>query len=58
MSDDSITTVEITITRVLTEDGEMAVRVGLPEEWSAVELLGLLDAARFHIYNQMQPGAL
>jgi hypothetical protein len=52
MSD--ITTIEIVLARVLTEEGHMAVKIKIPDAYNAVEVLGLLEAAKLHIYNEMQ----
>jgi hypothetical protein len=49
-----ITTVEIVLARVLTEEGHMAVKIKIPDTYNAVEVLGLLEAAKLHIYNEMQ----
>lgn len=54
MSD--ITTVQMTLSRVITESGEMVVRFSLPEVFSAVEILGLLEAAKLQIYRDMSRG--
>lgn len=55
MSDDeSITTVEVTVSRVITPSGDMAMRIRLPEEYSMVEMLGLLEAAKCSIFNGLK----
>lgn len=51
--DDHITTVEITLARILTSDGQLAVRIVIPETYNAVEVLGLLEMAKIHIYNEL-----
>ena len=50
-SDDTVTTVSITISRIITTDGEMAIRIKLPDQYSTVELLGMLEAAKHSIFN-------
>lgn len=52
MSD--ITTVEVTLSRIITDEGRMAVKIQTPEKYNAVEVLGLLEAAKLHIFNEMQ----
>lgn len=49
-----ITTVEVTLSRVITDEGHMVVKVITPEQYNVVEILGLLEAAKFHIYRQME----
>jgi hypothetical protein len=49
-----ITTVEVTLSRVITDEGRMVVKVKTPEHYNAVEILGLLEAAKFHIYREME----
>ena len=51
---ESITTIEIKITRLITEDGRMAFQLTIPETYSSVEVLGLLEAAKLAIYNDMR----
>jgi len=51
-----ITTVEVTLSRVIDEDGHMAVKVKTPCHYNAVEVLGLLAAAQCQIYNDMNEG--
>lgn len=48
-----ITTIELKISRVITEEGTMVVRFSIPREFNSVEVLGLLEAAKLHVYNQM-----
>jgi hypothetical protein len=49
-----VTTVELKISRIITDDGHMAVRILLPEKYNAVEILGLLESAKLHVFNEMQ----
>lgn len=51
-----ITTVEVTLSRVITEDGQMAVKIETPQKYNAVEMLGLLEMAKLHIYNELTGG--
>jgi len=48
-----ITTVEVTLSRVIDEDGHMAVKVKTPCNYNAVEVLGLLEAAKMQIFRDM-----
>lgn len=49
-----ITTAEVTLTLGITDDGRLAVTVNTPERYNAVELLGLLEAAKLQIYREME----
>jgi hypothetical protein len=49
-----ITTVQITLSRVITDEGRMIVKVITPEQYNAVEILGLIEAAKLHIYREME----
>ena len=56
MSDDkhqSITTLRIELSRIITATGQMEYVVGLPHRYSAIEVLGLLSAAQQHVYESM-----
>lgn len=53
-----ITTVEVTLSRVITDEGRMVVKVKTPEHYNAVEILGLLAAAQLQIYNDINEGRL
>lgn len=50
---DPLTTLEVTLSRIITDDGRMAVRIATPERYNALELLGLLEMARLHIHNEI-----
>ena len=50
---DPVITIEITLSRVITDDGRLEVRVKTPDRFSAVEALGLIEAAKFHICTSM-----
>jgi hypothetical protein len=51
---DDLTTIEVTVSRIITADGQLAVRVKTPENYSSVEVLGLLETAKLHVYNEMR----
>ena len=51
---DGITTIEVTLSRIITEDGRMAVKVETPNRYNAVEVLGLLEMAKLHIFSELQ----
>ena len=53
MSDNEITTLEITLARIITDTGQMAVKIRTPDQFNAVEILGLIEAAKFCIYQEM-----
>lgn len=57
MSDENsnpmITTLRIELSRNITADGQMEFVVGLPDRYSAIEVLGLLSAAQQHVYSCM-----
>jgi|LakMenEpi03Aug12_release.lakeMendotaPanAssembly.Ray.scaffolds.fasta_scaffold4425973_1 hypothetical protein len=48
-----ITTMEITITRLINPDGQLGLKVTTPEQFSFVEALGLLAAAQWQMFHQM-----
>ena len=48
-----ITTLEITLSRVITDTGKMCVKIRTPDSFNAVEILGLLEAAKWSIYQEM-----
>lgn len=50
---ESLTTFEIKISRAITDTGEMVFRVTLPEIYSGIEALGLLESAKYVIYKDM-----
>ena len=53
-----ITILEITLSRVINEDGLMTVKVKTPATFNAVEILGLLAAAQCQIFHDMNEGRL
>lgn len=58
MAEDSttspLTTIEVVLSRIIDEHGRMAVKVKTPGRYNAVEVLGLLEAAKFYIYSEMK----
>lgn len=50
---DAVITIQITISRVITDEGQMAIRLRIPEDFSAVEVLGMLEASKLQIYRDM-----
>lgn len=54
MSDNSMTTIEITVSRVIMADGQMAIKVRTPEQFSHVEALGMMEAAKWTIWRDME----
>ena len=42
--------VEVVVSRVIDEHGRMSVEVRTPDCYNIVEILGLLDTAKMHIY--------
>jgi len=48
-----ITTLEVTLSRVITEDGRMAVKVKYPPNYNIVELLGMLEVAKFQVFKDI-----
>lgn len=50
----NMTTVAIKLSRVITEDGQMAVKIETPDKYNACEILGLLEMAKLHVYNELQ----
>lgn len=54
IDNDQLVTLEVRLYRVIDEDGRMAVKMLFPEAFNAVEVLGLLEAAKWHIYKGMR----
>ncbi len=52
--DESLTTVEVILSRVIDADGKMNFKIKHPDAYNMVEILGLLEAAKFYLYGQMQ----
>lgn len=51
---EQLVTLEVRLSRVIDEEGRMAVKIQLPETFNVVEVLGLLEAAKWHIYKGMR----
>ena len=54
--DDSLTTLDVKLVRYINSSGKMAFRMVTPTHYNAVELLGLLEAAKFTVYGEMRGG--
>jgi len=46
-------TMEVTLTRLIDENGRMAVKIRTPAKYNFVEILGLLEVAKAYIFNEM-----
>ena len=53
MAHEPLVTLEVRLFRIIDEDGRMAVKIQLPEAFNAVEVLGLFEAAKWHVYKGM-----
>jgi len=49
-----ITTLEVVLSRIIRDDGHMAVKIARPTVYNAVELLGLLEAAKCIVFKEME----
>jgi len=47
-------TMEVTLTRLIDENGRMAVKIRTPAKYNSVEILGLLEVAKAYIFSQMR----
>lgn len=54
MSSDPINLCAITISRVIDEDGRMAVHFKMPDKFSALEMLGMLEMAKSQIFHDLE----
>lgn len=54
MSNEPLTTTQITLSRIIDEDGRMAIKVQLPDRYNAVEILGLLEMAKMYVFNGLR----
>jgi hypothetical protein len=50
---ESVTIVEIRLARVMTDTGKMAFLFSAPNDYNAIEVLGLLEAGKFHVFKEM-----
>lgn len=48
-----ITTVEIKLSRFIREDGRMCWKIHTPDNYNAIEALGLLAAGILHVFNEV-----
>jgi hypothetical protein len=48
-----LTTMEIKVQRVINPDGQLGMKLTMPEQFSFVEALGLLAAAQWQLFHQM-----
>ena len=53
---EQLVALQIHLSRVIDEEGRMAVKIQLPETFNVVEVLGLLETAKWHIYKEMRHG--
>jgi hypothetical protein len=51
--DENLTTLEVKLVRYINRDGRMAFRMVTPPRYNVVEILGLLEAAKFTVFNEM-----
>ena len=51
--EDSVTMIEISIKRLMTAEGRLAVAIRLPSHYNGVEVLGLLETAKVHVIGEM-----
>lgn len=51
--DDGLVTLEIKIARVINADGEMTWSMTTPEQFSAIEVLGLLTVGQWQVFHEM-----
>lgn len=57
MDDDAdLTTLEVKLVRYITAEGRMAFRMVTPSAYNAIEMLGLLEAAKFSVFREMGEG--
>ena len=50
---DHVTVSEISISRIIAPDGQLGFILTTPEKFSFIEVLGLLEAAKWQLYSQM-----
>lgn len=53
MDSESVTIVEIRLARIVTDSGKMAFLFSAPSDYNAIEVLGLLEAGKFHVFKEM-----
>jgi hypothetical protein len=57
-AESDVTLIELTLSRVIDENGRIGVRVKTPENFNAVEALGVIEAAKFWLFSEMSRGRL
>jgi hypothetical protein len=50
---DSVTTIEVLLRRVINTEGRMSFEMKLPDDYSCIEVLGMLSAGQAHVYKAM-----
>lgn len=55
MNSQPLTAIEIFLSRIIDENGRMAMKIQLPENYNVVEVLGILDYCRMYVYQQAIP---
>ena len=53
MNDEALTTSEVILKRIIGSDGRMHISVKLPENYNAVEVLGLIEMSKLYVYNEL-----
>ena len=53
MNEDPMVLLELTLKRYITTDGEMKWLMQTPDKYSPLDALGLLEAAKWRINNEM-----
>lgn len=51
--DDALTTTEVVLKRIIDAEGRMHISVKLPENYNAVEVLGLMEMSKLYVYNEL-----
>jgi hypothetical protein len=49
-----LVTMEVTLTRLIDQNGRMAVKIRTPAKYNTVEILGLLEVAKAYIFSEMR----
>lgn len=53
MSEESVTTIEVMLRRVISPEGRMTFEMKLPDDYNCIEVLGMLSAGQAHVYKAM-----
>lgn len=48
-----MTLFSITLSRTIQPNGEQGFTMNMPDKFSFIEVMGLIEAAKWHLYNQM-----